>query len=240
MLDVTDLTVDYGSVRALDHVTLTVSEGSVTTVLGANGAGKTTLLRTISGLERPTSGTITFAGEQIHKRRVEDIARLGLAHLPAGQGIITELTVAENLRLGGLISTDSPSGRKENVDRVYDMFPVLSQRRGGAASSLSGGERQLLAIGRALMSSPRLMLLDEPSLGLAPRAVAHIMAVLRRICEETGRTVLLVEQNARSALSIADRVVVLDLGRVVIDEEAAAVTANPRLVERLRHAYLGF
>ncbi|MEU9130599.1 ABC transporter ATP-binding protein [Kitasatospora sp. NPDC048540] len=239
MLEIDDLTVDYGSVRALDHVTLRAPLGSITTVLGANGAGKTTLLRAVSGLARPASGSISFAGHRIDRRRVEDIAGLGIAHLPSGQGVIVELTVAENLRLGSLISP-KPAGRKEDLDQVYDMFPVLSQRRRDVAASLSGGERQLLAIGTALMSRPRLILLDEPSLGLAPRAVAHIMAVLRRIHEDSGRTVLLVEQNARSALSIADRVVVLNLGRVVIDEDASALAADPRSMQRLRHAYLGF
>ncbi|WP_037599902.1 ABC transporter ATP-binding protein [Streptacidiphilus rugosus] len=240
MLETDRLTVDYGSVRALDDVTLRVPRGSITAVLGANGAGKTTLLRTVSGLEHPASGSVTFAGEPIHGRRVEDIARLGLAHLPTGQGIIGELTVAENLRLGELISGDAPGVRRETRDRIFGMFPALRERRSNAASSLSGGERQMLALGRALMTHPRLLLLDEPSLGLAPRAVAQIMNVLRQLQGSSGLTVLLVEQNARSALSIADRVVVLSLGRVVIDEDAAAVVANPRMVERLRHAYLGF
>jgi branched-chain amino acid transport system ATP-binding protein len=240
MLEVVDLTMDYGPVRALDKVTLNAPKGSITAVLGANGAGKTTLLRAVSGLLRPTSGTITLAGQQIQRHRVEDIARLGVAHLPAGQGIIPELKVEENLRLGGLISKASSGRRSDDLAHVYEMFPVLSERRAAAASALSGGERQMLVIGRALMGRPQVMLLDEPSLGLAPRTVAQIMAVLRQLRDETGRTVLLVEQNARSALSIADRVVVLDLGRVVIDEDAGKVASDHRLMDRIRHAYLGF
>ncbi|MFE3238609.1 ATP-binding cassette domain-containing protein, partial [Kitasatospora indigofera] len=149
------------------------------------------------------------------------------------------LTVEENLRLGGLIS-EAPSERHADLTRTYEMFPVLSARRAGAASALSGGERQMLLIGRALMSRPKVMLLDEPSLGLAPRTVTQIMGVLRRLRDETGRTVLLVEQNARSALSIADRVVVLNLGRVVMDEDAGKVASDSRLMDRIRHAYLGF
>lgn len=240
MLDVSELTVDFGSVRALEDVTLHVSPGTVVAVLGANGAGKTTLLRSISGLERPVSGAVTFEGENICGRSTEDIARLGLAHLPAGRGIIGELTVDENLRLGTLISGDSKRQRHAAIESTYGTFRLLDRRRHDTAASLSGGEQQVLAIGRALLSRPRLLLLDEPSLGLAPRMVARIMAVLRRIREDSGRTVLLVEQNARSALSIADRVVVLNLGHVVLDEDASVLARDPALAERLRHAYLGF
>jgi len=226
MLEVRGLTVRYGAVQALDRVTLTAAAGAVTAVLGANGAGKTTLLRAISGLVRPAAGTIVYDGRPLERRKVEDITRLGLAHVPEGRGIITELTVEENLRLGG----------SRSYDLAYGLFPVLAERRRSVASSLSGGERQMLAIGRALMSRPRVLLLDEPSLGLAPRVVAQIMAVLRRLRDEAGQTVVLVEQNARSALSIADRAVVLNLGSVVIDSDAATVASD----EQLRHAYLGF
>ncbi len=231
MLTLTDVSVRYGAVRALDKVTLTAATGAITAVLGANGAGKTTLLRTVSGLVRPVSGTIVYDGKAIERRPVEGIARLGLAHVPEGRGIITELSVEENLRLGGLLRP-----KKVPYDLVYSLFPVLAERRRAVAASLSGGERQMLAIGRALMSRPRVLLLDEPSLGLAPRVVAQIMAVLRRLREEAGQTVVLVEQNARSALSIADRAVVLNLGSVVIDTDARSVAGD----ERLRHAYLGF
>lgn len=235
MLEVKDLTVSYGAVRALGGVDLAVEEGSLTAVLGANGAGKTTLLRAVSGLLRPRSGRVELDGADITGRAVEEIVRLGVAHVPQSGGVITELTVQDNLRLGGLWRRDRAAlGRR--VAEMYELFPPLARRRSRAAATLSGGERQMLALARALTGAPRLLLVDEPSLGLAPRVVAQLMAVLRRLCDEDGRTVLLVEQNARSALSVADRAVVLDLGRVVADETAAAIAAD----DRLRHAYLGF
>ena len=232
MLAVEELVTQYGPVRAVDGVSLQVSPGSVTAVLGANGAGKTSLLRTISGLVRAASGKVTFDGEDITSLAVEDIARRGVAHVPEGRGVIAELTVAENLRLGGLFRGRDAAP----ADEIYELFPRLKERRGQPASRLSGGERQMLSIGRALMARPRALLLDEPSLGLAPRLVAQIMAMVRRLADNFGLAVLLVEQNARSALSIADRGVVLNLGRVVADQESATLAAD----ERLRHAYLGF
>jgi branched-chain amino acid transport system ATP-binding protein len=232
MLTVEDLVTEYGPVRAVDGVSLQVSEGSVTAVLGANGAGKTSLLRTISGLVRPAAGKVTFDEKDITSLSVEDIARRGVAHVPEGRGVIAELTVAENLRLGGLWRGRDAAP----MDEIYELFPRLKERRGQPASRLSGGERQMLSIGRALMARPRALLLDEPSLGLAPRLVAQIMGRVRQLADNFGLAVLLVEQNARSALSIADRGVVLNLGRVVADQESAALAAD----ERLRHAYLGF
>jgi branched-chain amino acid transport system ATP-binding protein len=231
LLDVEELTVAYGAVHALRGVSLAVPERSITAVLGANGAGKTTLLRTVSGLLRPQAGRVRLAGRDIGRSPVEDIVRAGLAHVPEGRGVIVELTVEENLRLGGLTG----NGRW-SLDGVYDLFPPLRDRARRPAATLSGGERQMLAIGRALMSNPRLLLLDEPSLGLAPRLVAQIMTVLRRMRDQTGLTVLLVEQNARSALSIADRAVVLSLGTIAIDKDARLLAGD----DRLRHAYLGF
>jgi branched-chain amino acid transport system ATP-binding protein len=232
MLEVERLTTDYGPVRAVNDVSLRVPEGSVIAVLGANGAGKTSLLRTITGLVRPTSGTVRLAGQDITRMAVEDIVRCGLAHVPEGRGVIAELTVAENLRLGGLWR-----GREAApLDEVYELFAPLRERRDRPASTLSGGERQMLSIGRALMARPRALLLDEPSLGLAPRLVAQIMAMIRRLADVFGLAVLLVEQNARSALSIADRGVVLNLGSIVADQESSELAAD----ERLRHAYLGF
>ena len=232
MLTIEELTTEYGPVRAVDHVSLNVPAGSVTAVLGANGAGKTSLLRTITGLVKPASGKVEFADEDITGLAVEDIARRGLAHVPEGRGVIAELTVIENLRLGGLWR-----GREAApLEEIYELFPVLEERQKQPASQLSGGERQMLSIGRALMARPRALLLDEPSLGLAPRLVGQIMARVRRLADSFGLAVLLVEQNARSALSIADRGIVLNLGQVVADQESAQLAAD----ERLRHAYLGF
>ena len=240
MLEVEDLTVAYGAVHALREVSLSVPRGSVTAVLGANGAGKTTLLRTLSGLLRPRSGRVVLDGRDIGRTPVEDIVRAGLAHVPEGRGVIVELTVEENLRLGGLIrraaARGAGDGQRWSLEDVYELFPPLRERARRQATTLSGGERQMLAIGRALMSNPRLLLLDEPSLGLAPRLVAQIMAVLLRMRDERGLTVLLVEQNARSALSIADRAIVLNLGTIAIDKDARLLAGD----DQLRHAYLGF
>ena len=232
MLAVEDLTTDYGPVRAVDHVSLEVPPGSVTAVLGANGAGKTSLLRTITGLVRPSAGRVTFDGEDITRLPVEEIVRRGIAHVPEGRGVITELTVEENLRLGGLWRGHDAAPRTE----IYELFPRLEERSNQPASRLSGGERQMLSIGRALVARPRALLLDEPSLGLAPLLVAQIMSLVRRLADTLDLAVLLVEQNARSALSISQRGVVLNLGRVVADVNAAELAAD----ERLRHAYLGF
>ncbi len=232
MLAVEDLTTDYGPVRAVDGVTLEVPEGSVTAVLGANGAGKTSLLRTITGLVPASGGSVTLDGKRIDGRPVEDIVRRGLAHVPEGRGVIAELTVEENLRLGGLWRGKKAAPLQE----IYDFFPRLEERRTQAASGLSGGERQMLSIGRALVGRPTVLLLDEPSLGLAPLLVAQIMERIRRLADTLGLAVLLVEQNARSALSVSDRGVVLNLGRVVVEEDAKRLAAD----EGLRHAYLGF
>ncbi|WP_166028695.1 ABC transporter ATP-binding protein [Streptomyces chilikensis] len=234
MFDVRDLTTSYGPVRALDGVSFTAREGEVTAVLGANGAGKTTLLRTASGLVRAERGQVRLDGRDVTRAPAEDMARLGLAHVPEGRGVITELTVEENLRLGGL---HRPArARRADVERICGLFPVLGERYDATAHVLSGGERQMLVIGRALMAAPKVLLLDEPSLGLAPRIVTQIFDLLRSLVASEGLTVVLVEQNARSALSIADVGVVLNLGKVVVQDEAAALAAD----EKVRHAYLGF
>jgi branched-chain amino acid transport system ATP-binding protein len=234
MLTLTGLCAGYGPVTALEDVSLTAREGEITAVLGANGAGKTTLLRTVSGLHRARSGDIDLGGTRLDTVAAERMPRLGLAHVPEGRGVITELTVEENLRLGGL----GRGGRVSTSDlaRVTDLFPVLDDRRAAPASTLSGGERQMLVIGRALMARPTMLLLDEPSLGLAPRIVAQIFGLVRTLVREEGLSVLLVEQNARSALSVADHGVVLNLGRVVADAPADELAGD----DQLRHAYLGF
>lgn len=208
--------------------------GEALLVQGGNGAGKTTLLRTVSGLQRADSGTIELEGRRLGKVAADRMPGLGMAHVPEGRGVITELTIEENLRLGGL-----GRGRRvqpADLDRVYDLFAILGDRRAALAHTLSGGERQMLVIGRALMAGPRMLLLDEPSLGLAPRIVAQIFDLLRGLVQTDGLSVLLVEQNARSALSVADHGVVLNLGRVVADDDAATLAAD----DQLRHAYLGF
>jgi branched-chain amino acid transport system ATP-binding protein len=235
MLEVIDLTVAYGPVVALHGVSLTVPDGSMTAVLGANGAGKTTLVRTISGLTRSRGGSVRLDGRDITRLAPEEIARLGVAHVPQGQGVLAELTVDENLRLGGLWRRD-PKGQRGALAEAYDLFPPLANRRHVAAFSLSGGERQMLSLGRALVARARVLLLDEPSLGLARLVLVQIMARLRTLVTERGLTVLLIEQNAKSALSVADEGIVLHLGKVVARGRAQQLLSE----ERLRHAYLGF
>jgi branched-chain amino acid transport system ATP-binding protein len=234
-LAIEDIVAGYGGGPVLDGVSVTARPGTITAVLGANGAGKTTLLRTISGLVRPRRGRVLVDGANLARRPPEDIARAGVAHVPEGQGVITELTVEENLRLGALTRRGG-AVRSAALNDAYQRFPVLAERRRRPAGMLSGGERQILVIARALMAAPRVLLLDEPSLGLAPRMVAQVMDLVRTLRDEAGLTVLLVEQNARSALAIADSGIVLNLGRVVAADEAAALAADVGL----RRHYLGF
>jgi branched-chain amino acid transport system ATP-binding protein len=234
MLEVKGLSASYGPVRALDDVSLTVPEGRITAVLGANGAGKTTLLRTVSGLVRPVSGSVLFDGTEITRSPVETMVRRGMAHVPEGRGVIAELTVEENLRLGRMFRKGGDADK--DLEEVYELFPPLDSRRKRSAHTLSGGERQMLVVGRALLSKPKVLLLDEPSLGLAPLVVAQIFGLVRDLVDRTGLAVLLVEQNAKSALSIADTGVVLSLGKVVTTADADELAGD----EQLRHAYLGF
>jgi len=225
----------YGGVLVLQDVSITARPGTITAVLGANGAGKTTLLATISGFVRPRQGRIKLDDTDLARRRPEEIARAGVAHVPEGQAVITELTVEENLRVGAL----RRSGRTERsatLTDTYQRFPMLAKARSRSAGTLSGGERQILVIARALMAQPRVLLLDEPSLGLAPKIVTQVMDLILRLRDEIGLTVVLVEQNARSALAIADHGVVLNVGRVVATEDAALLAAD----EALRRHYLGF
>jgi len=236
MLEVKGLSAGYGPVRALREVTLQAARGKVTAVLGANGAGKTTLLRTVSGLHRASAGSVHLDGQDITRTSPEQMSALGLAHVPEGRGVITQLTVTENLRLGRLGRSSTQPETSMEIDDVLDLFPRLAERRTQPADVLSGGERQMLVIGRALLAAPSVLLLDEPSLGLAPRVVAQIFAIVRDLVDREGLTVVLVEQNARSALSIADDAIVLNLGEVVVRQRADVLADD----EALRHAYLGF
>jgi branched-chain amino acid transport system ATP-binding protein len=235
MLEVRDLSVSFGAVRALRSVSFDAEPGAITAVLGANGAGKTTLLRTISGLVKSQGGSVSFDGDRLMGRTVESIARLGVAHVPEGRGVIEELTVEENLRLATLWCLRR-SERPAAIEEILEVFPRLKGFRRQHASTLSGGERQMLVIGRALISKPRLLLLDEPSLGLAPIITAQLMALLHEQTEGKDITVVLVEQNARSALSVSHHAVILNLGQVVVSDTAATVAAD----DALRHHYLGF
>ena len=234
MLSITDLTVSYGPVEALNGVTISVPRGEVTAVIGANGAGKSTLMRTLAGLVTPAAGQATLDGELITRKNPEDIVRMGVALVPEGRSTIPELTVEENLRLGGLWRAKAE--RRTAQAEVFDLFPVLANRQRMRADTLSGGERQQLAIGRALMSNPRCLLLEEPSLGLAPLIVTQILHLVRRLADETRIAVLLVEQNAVTALRMADTGVVLNLGRIVQTGPASEIASD----EKLRHAYLGY
>lgn len=235
MLEVEGLSVSYGAVSALRSVSFGAQSGRITAVLGANGAGKTTLLRTISGLTKPKNGSVCFAGEELLGRPVEAIARRGVAHVPEGRGIIEELSVEDNLVVATLWCLNRRQ-RHEAIERMFQLFPRLGGFRDRHASSLSGGERQMLVLARALVTRPRLLLLDEPSLGLAPLVTAQLMTLLVEQTAGSEMTVVLVEQNARSALSVASRAVVLNLGEVVADSAASEVAGDTEL----RRHYLGF
>ncbi len=232
MIEVSGLTVAYGAVQALRDVSFAARLGRITAVLGANGAGKTTLLRTISGLKAPAAGSIACDGRNLVGMHPEDIARSGVGHVPEGRGVIGEFTVEENLRLGALAAKVS---LRPALAEQYERFPVLGERRRQHAAKLSGGERQMLAMARALIAQPTILLLDEPSLGLAPLVTAQLMHTIKDLCSTHKLTVILVEQNASSALRIADRAVVLHVGKVVAYDDAAVVAAD----ENLRQYYLG-
>jgi branched-chain amino acid transport system ATP-binding protein len=234
LLEVSDLRVNYGAVAAIRGVTLSVSAGEVVALLGANGAGKSTLLRTVSGLTRPRAGRITLGGEAIHRLPPARIVRLGIAHCPEGRRVFGSLTVAENLRLGAAARADR-TGMDADRDRIYAMFPILAERMTQAAGTLSGGEQQMLAMGRALMARPRVLLLDEPSLGLAPLLVRQIFRTLAEL-KASGVTMLLVEQNINLALDLADRAYVLRTGEVSLAGSAADLKAD---YESVAAAYLG-
>jgi branched-chain amino acid transport system ATP-binding protein len=235
-LAVEDLVAGYGEVTALDGVTVRAGAAGITAVLGANGAGKTTLLRAVSGLIRPRRGRILLADQDVAGRSPEQIVRVGIAHVPEGQGVIPELTVEENLRIGMMSWRGRRPERTAALEEAYTRFKPLADRRRKLASTLSGGERQMLVIARALLARPRVLLLDEPSLGLAPRVMTQVMDLVVRLSREHGLTIVLVEQNARGALAIDDHGVVLNLGRVVASADAPTLAADVAL----RHHYLGF
>ncbi len=234
MLEVHGLSVNYGPVQALQDVSLRVPPGQVTAVIGANGAGKSTLMRTLAGLEKPAKGTWSLNDETLTGKKPEDIVRAGVSLVPEGRSTIPDLTVEENLNLGGLWR--SKARRQLAHSEVYRLFPVLEERATMGADTLSGGERQQLAIGRALMSGPQVLLLDEPSLGLAPLIVTQILELVSRLARDTGLAVLLVEQNAVSALRVARTGIVVNLGQVVTSGKAQDIASD----EQLRHAYLGY
>ena len=232
MITIDDLTVSFGAVQALRGVSFVAETGRITAVLGANGAGKTTLLRAVSGLIKSAGGAIRYEDHDITGKRADQIVRLGISHVPEGRGVIGEFTVEENLRLGAMMAKVN---LQKGLDEQYEQFPVLGERRKQHAAKLSGGERQMLAMARALIAKPSVLLLDEPSLGLAPLVTAQLMHTIHSLCETSDLTVILVEQNASSALRIAHHAVVLHVGKVVANDAASVVAAD----ENLRQYYLG-
>jgi branched-chain amino acid transport system ATP-binding protein len=233
MLELRDVHVQYGNIRALQGVSMLVGEGELVALIGSNGAGKTTTLRTISGLLRPSAGAIVLEGNEIQRASTDRIVALGISHCPEGRRIFGSLTVRENLVLGA-VSRSDPAAIAADQEIVFGLFPLLKERLRQAGGTLSGGEQQMLAIGRALMSRPRLLLLDEPSLGLAPLMVERIFETIAEL-KSQGRTILLVEQNIHHALAVADRAYVMETGRIVLDGPAEVLRRDPQ-VER---SYLG-
>ncbi len=233
LLRVENLRVKYGNIEVLHGVSLEVNQGEIVTILGANGAGKSTTLLSISGLVRVAAGTLFFENAELQKLRAHDIVKLGIAQVPEGRRIFDTLTVQENLNMGAFVRKDALQVN-ESREWVYQLFPILKERYKQLAGTLSGGEQQMLAIGRGLMNQPRILLLDEPSLGLAPLLVKAIFQTLKQI-NESGVTILLVEQNARAALKLAHRGYVMEVGRIVLEDRAEALLANPEV----QNAYLG-
>lgn len=233
MLKVDNINVFYGNIHALKDVTITVNEGEIVTLIGANGAGKSTLLKTLSGLLKPKTGKIDFLGQSIAGKPAQGIVKSGISHVPEGRRVFSNLTVEENLELGAFLRKDK-KGIAEDLLKVYDTFPRLLERRKQMSGTLSGGEQQMLAMGRAIMAKPKLLLLDEPSMGLAPLMVKTIFNVIKEINEQ-GTTILLVEQNAHMALSVANRGYVIETGKVVLSGPADELHAS----DEIRKAYLG-
>ena len=233
MLELKGVNVYYGAIHAVKDISLTVNQGEIVTLIGANGAGKSTTLRTISGLLRPKSGSISFEGKEIAGVKAHEIVRQGISQVPEGRRIFAEMTVMENLDMGAFTRKDK-DGIRADLKRVFELFPRLEERKSQVAGTLSGGEQQMLAMGRALMRRPKLLLLDEPSMGLAPLLIREIFHIIEDI-NRAGTTVLLVEQNANMALSIASRAYVLETGRITLSGDAAKLAAS----EEVRKAYLG-
>ncbi|SUO89290.1 ABC transporter ATP-binding protein [Streptococcus uberis] len=233
MLTVENLSINYGAIEAVKEVSFRVEEGEVVTLIGANGAGKTSILRSISGLVRPKSGRISFLGEDIHKSQARKIVAKGLSQVPEGRHVFAGLTVMENLEMGAFLKKDKADNQK-TLKMIFDRFPRLEERKHQDAATLSGGEQQMLAMGRALMSKPKLLLLDEPSMGLAPIFIQEIFDIIQDI-QKQGMTVLLIEQNANKALSIADRAYVLETGKVVLSGKGSELLAS----DQVKKAYLG-
>lgn len=233
MLKIDDINVYYGAIHAIKGISLEVNEGEIVTLIGANGAGKSTTLRTISGLLKPKTGTMTFEGKNIAGVPAHSIVKAGISQVPEGRRIFAEMSVMENLDLGAFIRKDK-DGIQKDLKMVFERFPRLEERKNQEAGTLSGGEQQMLAMGRALMSRPRLLLLDEPSMGLAPLLIKEIFSIIQDI-NKTGTTILLVEQNANMALSIANRAYVLETGRITLSGDAKELAAS----EDVRKAYLG-
>ena len=234
MLNIDNIQTYYGSIQALKGISITINEGEIITLIGANGAGKSTTLMSISGIVPPRSGEITFIGEPIQSMPPEKIVALGISQVPEGRLIFPQLTVTENLDMGAFLRTDK-DGIKQDMDYVFDLFPILTERRHQQGGTLSGGEQQMLAISRALMARPRLLLLDEPSLGLAPKIVRRIFEIIRKINTEQNTTIFLVEQNANLALQVANRGYVMENGKIVLEDSADNLLSN----EEVKKAYLG-
>ncbi len=233
MLKIEDINVYYGNIQALKGISLSINEGEIVTLIGANGAGKSTLLKSISGLLKPKQGKIIYEGDAIGGKAAQSIVKMGISHVPEGRRVFANMTVEENLQLGAYLRKDK-AGIKQDMEKVYELFPRLLERLKQQSGTLSGGEQQMLAMGRALMAKPRLLLLDEPSMGLAPLLVKQIFHIIEEI-NKTGTTILLVEQNANLALSIADRAYVVETGRIVLSGKSEELTAS----EEIKNAYLG-
>ncbi|NRD79352.1 ABC transporter ATP-binding protein [Bacillus sp. BRMEA1] len=234
MLKLTNVSVKYGSYTAVHDVNIEVQHGEIVVLLGANGAGKTTIFRTISGLSKPSTGEISFEGVKVNKCSADQIVRLGIGQCPEGRKLFPQMTVQENLKMGAYVHRRNKEGIKQSLEHVYELFPILKEKRNDPAGSLSGGQQQMVAIGRTLMSKPKLMLLDEPSIGLAPLIVEQMFEIIQKINRE-GTTILLAEQNANAALKIADKGYVFENGSMVLQGSSEELFAN----DKVRKAYIG-